>query len=117
VFNRLTMSGVGGRKGRRFMSGSSEQVGDGESEQRGRKVSFQGRSVTIISQNVGGARRVAVHFDESFGTCTASVIRGKETGSTKIVARSLMQPGRITEIHSVTTSDASCSVRTGNVFD
>ena len=123
AFNRLTFSGYGmggpgygtGGRGRRFLSGSSEQVG-GEGSGSARSLSFSGRTMTAISSMQGGARRILVTFDNGFSGCSAEVLTGKAGGVSKIANPSLITPGARVEIHTVKTSAASCKVQNGNVF-
>jgi hypothetical protein len=104
VFNRMQSN-----------SGASGQVaGQGGSGPK-RIPSFEGRSMTIMQPLQGLARRIAVDFDASFASCTASVIFGKETGATSGFMRAFGTKA-LQEIQSVTVSGTSCSVREGNVF-
>lgn len=93
-------------------SGSNEQVSGGGGS---RVPSFSGNSMTIVAPSQGMARRIAVEFGDGFSSCTASVIRGKESGASSGFGTSLITGQRI-ETQSVTTSGASCSLRAGNVF-
>jgi hypothetical protein len=93
-------------------TGANEQV---SGEGGNRVPSFSGNSMTIVAAQQGMARRVAVEFDGGFSSCTASVIRGKESGAGSGFAKSVIIGQRI-EIQSVSTGSASCSVRAGNVF-
>jgi hypothetical protein len=105
IFSRNTM-----QVGRRV--GSAERVGDeGNSH-----VSFAGRSLVAVQMSEHGARRIVVEFDLGFTSCTAEVIRGKETGAASLTANSLIRSGIKVEIQSVKTSNVSCSMRDGNVF-
>ena len=107
VFNKLQNTT---RRG----SGSNEQVaGQGDSN---RIASFSGRTMTFVQPQQGMARRIAAEFDEGFTSCTATVIRGKESGAGSGFSKSLITGLRI-ETKSVTTSGVSCSVRAGNVFE
>jgi hypothetical protein len=114
VFNRLAVSG-GGRRGA-SLSGSSDQVAGMGSDQGKRHVSFQGRSLIVTAQQVSGARRIAANFDDGFTSCTASVIRAKEVGASKIVSQSTLSPGMVVEIYSIRISQPTCSIKNGNVF-
>jgi hypothetical protein len=93
-------------------TGANEQV----SGAGGNRVpSFSGNSMTIVQAQQGTARRIAVEFDGGFSSCTASVIRGKESGAGSGYAKSVITGQRI-EIQSASAGSASCSVRAGNVF-
>ena len=108
IFNRASMTNP--KRGR---SGATERVGD----TKNRNVAFEGRSMVVTQHgSTGGARRIAVAFDDGFSSCTAQVIRGKEEGAGAIVARSAITPGRKVEIASVKTTGVSCAVKNGNVF-
>ena len=93
-------------------TGSNEQV---SGEGGNRVPSFSGNSMTIMAMQQGMARSISVEFGGDFSSCTASVIRGKESGAATGFAKSVITGQRI-EIQSVTTGSASCSVKTGNVF-
>jgi hypothetical protein len=111
LFNRSAMANPAARHGR-GREGSKERVGS----QGHTRISFQGRSLVAIQMQEHGARRILVTFDAGFTSCTANVIRGKETGAQSIRTNSLIRPGAQAEIQSVTTSGVSCSMRDGNVF-
>lgn len=108
VFSRASMTNP-----KRAATGSNDRVGD----TKNRNISFEGHTmIATQSGSTGGARRIMVTFDDAFGSCSARVIRGKQEGADKIVASSLITPGRVTEIVEVKTSGESCSVKNGNVF-
>jgi hypothetical protein len=108
VFNRRVTT----NNGRRGGEGSADQIGNvGKSA-----ISFQSHLMTAVQMQEHGARSIAVSFDQSFSSCTAEVIRGKEDGANAIVADSLIHPGRITIIQSVHISGVSCTIRQGNAF-
>ena len=107
-----------GRVFSKFSATTRRGTGDNEqvSGQGGNRVpSFSGNTMTIVAAQQGIARHIAAEFSGDFSTCTASVIRGKESGAASGFAKSVITGQRI-EIQSVTTSGASCSVRAGNVF-
>lgn len=107
VLSRLTNAN---RRG----SGSSEQIaGEGGST---RATEFTGQSMIVTrARSKGGARRITVEFDATFGSCRAEVVRAKQVGSATTISRSLIT-GRLVEIRSVTVSGASCAIQGGNVF-
>jgi hypothetical protein len=108
IFNRLTMANP-----KRGKSGSSDRIGDTGN----RSITFEGRTMAAVQSGAtGGARRILVTFAEGFARCTAEVIRGKQEGAEKMVARSTITPGATVEILSVQTSGVSCAVKDGNVF-
>ena len=107
VFSQISM-----RNPHRGESGKRDIVG----EAARRHVSLSGSTMTAVQEAAaGGALRIVIAFDEAFSSCTAEVIRGKEQGADKIVARSLIRPEVRVEIASVKTSEGSCAVKDGNV--
>jgi hypothetical protein len=94
--------------------GVSEHVGgSGKGENGGaRTTDFQGRSlIWTAASGGGGATRVQIDFDSSFGSCTASVISGKEAGANTY----FKQKGKV-EVQSTSSSGGSCSIEEGNGF-
>ena len=86
---------------------SDERVGS-EAHDR---VSFAGRTLIVIQNwSQYGARRIQVIFDQGFTSCSADVVRGKETGA------AVIQGSHGAIIQSVKTTGVSCSLRDGNVF-
>jgi hypothetical protein len=80
-----------------------------------RVLNFQGRSLSIIMPLEGGARNIAITFDDNFGGCSARVLTGKPQGTAKLIAQSL-NGGHRFEIFSVKTGPAACNIQDGNVF-
>jgi hypothetical protein len=108
IFNRVSMANP-----RRDASGKRDRIGNGQRLQ----ITLSGRTMTTVQvAQAGGARRIAVQFDDSFTSCTAEVIRGKEEGAEHIVGNSMIRPGARVEIASVKTSGVRCAVKEGNVF-
>ena len=66
-------------------------------------------------QAESGARQMTVDFDSNYGSCTLSVIFGKEDRASGIVIRA--PSGRLTMLESATAANTACSVKEGNVFD
>jgi hypothetical protein len=94
--------------------GVSEHVGgSGKGEKGGvQTTEFQARSLVWTSASGGGgATRIQIDFDASFGSCTAGVIAGKEAGASSF----FKQSGRV-EVQSVSSSAATCSIEEGNAF-
>ena len=104
-FSRLSMS-TGRRSGDRDTVGNEGNV----------RIAVQGRTITAVQPQQGGARRLVVTLDSGFTSCTAQVIRGKEQGAKIIVSQSVLLSGVRNEIASVRTSGESCSIKSGNVF-
>jgi hypothetical protein len=99
-------------------SGSSEQVGGAGRNPTGgpRVIQFQGHSLVIVSEvPSGGARRLQIDFDASFGSCAASVIAGKVPGLSTYIGRSMITGAQV-EVQSRSASGATCSIKEGNVF-
>ena len=108
VFSQISM-----RNPERGESGKRDLVGEGQR----RHISLSGSTMTTVQEAAaGGARRIVITFDAALSSCTAELIRGKEQGADKIVARSLIRPDVRIEIASVKTSEVSCAVKAGNVF-
>lgn len=97
----------------RLGTGANEQVAG----QGGNRIpSFSGNRMTMIQPGQGMARMISVEFDSGFGSCNASAVRGKEAGVASGYGTSVINGKRL-EIQSVNTSGASCSVKSGNVFE
>jgi hypothetical protein len=104
VFNRLTNS-------TRSDTGSNEQVAGQAGAQRA--LVFSGQSMSLFAPfQSGGMRHITVEFDAG---CQARVAYAKQSGATRSVVHSPITDRDI-EFQSVTPGDASCSVRSGNVF-
>jgi hypothetical protein len=102
---RWNASGAGAR-------GVKEQVGgSGKSEYGGAlAIEFQARSLVWTgTSGGGGATRIQVDFDASFGSCAAGVIVGKEAG-----ASTFFRQGGKVEVKEASTSAATCSIEEGN---
>ena len=78
------------------------------------KLEFQGRTLVGTTVLESGARRMTVNFDESFRTCTVSVVLGKEAGMPGVIARGMDTRLRI--IESATVASQSCTITDGNMF-
>jgi hypothetical protein len=93
-----------------------EQVGaSGKTSIGGSQTAdFKEKSLTVISVFQGGAQRVQIDFDGNYGSCTASVIAGKEAGF-KAYSR-LNGAKELVEIQSESTSSATCTIESGNAF-
>src|SRR5262249_31389164 len=92
------------------------QVGyDGPGDRSTRTTAqFQGRSLIMTNQNEGGARQIVVDFDATFSTCQAKVMHGREVGK-NAMHLSGMNAQQI-EVHSVSVSGVSCSIKEGNAL-
>ena len=97
-------------------SGSTEQVAGegGNGPYATRTPSFSGQSMTIISENKGGAGRVIVDFAAGFASCNAKATLAFEAGKTSRSFSPITH--KWVEIKSATPSGASCSVQSGNVL-
>jgi hypothetical protein len=105
---RVVSSGRGGNR-----SGSVSSVGENQSG--GQTARFSGRNLNIFSRFSGGARMVRIDFDQSFSSCQANIVLGRENGTGTMRSRSLISGANL-EIQSSTISGASCAVQSGNVF-
>jgi hypothetical protein len=107
-FTKLTAAG------RRGPSSSNEQVGGAGASLGGgvRSVRADGHSITLQSTYGNYARNLRV--DVGGGSCSAQMSVGKQVGSAPKAFRNT--GGLQIEIHSVSVSGVTCSVRQGNVF-
>ena len=110
-FARLTVSN------QRGASASAERVGAGTRAVADgtRSLQFRGNSLVATSTHGGGARRIQIEFDGGFSSCRANVILGKQPGAQKIIMTNLVSKRQM-EILSASTSAATCSIQSGNVF-
>jgi len=79
-----------------------------------RTIHFQGNSLVDTEAYIRGARRIQIDFDDSFGSCTAHIIAGKEPGASTFITKNI--GGKLIEVRSRTYSDVTCAVRDGNVL-
>jgi hypothetical protein len=104
---RWNATGAGAR-------GVNEQVGGSGNGNYGgvRAAEFQGRSLLwTAASGGGGATRVQIDFDASFGSCTAGLIVGKEAG-----ASTFFRQGGKVEVQEVSIGAVTCSIEEGNAF-
>ena len=107
VFNDLTYSTKGG---------SADRGGQIADRGGNRALTFNGRSLLILMPHgKGGATRIGADFDSSYGSCSAQVVRARESEGTIIKSYSQIIKHTV-EIRSITVGGAACSVRSGNVF-
>lgn len=95
---------------RGFSGGRQTEAGPGQGGAG--TLSFQGSQLVGTAVFSGFARRLTVSFDQSFSSCTASVVYGKSGGPTTWTGFN----GQTYEIISINVSGASCSIREGNAF-
>jgi hypothetical protein len=109
VFSKLTNQTRAG-------SGSTEQVAGegGNGPYATRTPSFSGQTMTIISENKGGAGRVIVDFGAGFSSCSAKATLAFEEGKTSKSFSPITH--KWVEIKSAAPSGASCSIQSGNVL-
>jgi hypothetical protein len=74
---------------------------------------WQGRTFTHTTQFDSGARRVAANFDESFRTCSADVVYGREGGVPGVIVHGMNS--RL-QIFQAKISSISCTITDGNMF-
>jgi hypothetical protein len=99
--------------GKRKLTGSASTVG--ENAGGGQVSQLRGHTLTVMTRFEGGARMARIDFDQSFSSCTATVILGRENGGGVARGRAL-DNGKPLEIASTTVSGTSCSLQNGNVF-
>ncbi len=111
-FSRRTSATPSGRR-----SGKREGVGEiGKSTTGGlRLAQFSGRTLTFTSLLVGAARNITITFDEGFSSCRTSVVVGREPGATVIRLKGIATGDNL-EIQSLTPTQETCAVQSGNVF-
>lgn len=107
VFNRMSTANRGGSA-----DGKGEIAGQG-----GRSLNFSGRSLVAVWQIGRGvaATRITADFDAGFGSCTAQVVRARETPGAIMRTFSPIIKHDI-DIRSHQVGSVSCSIRSGNVF-
>jgi hypothetical protein len=108
VFNRTSTANRGGSA-----EGKGEIAGQG-----GRSINFSGRSLLALFQmgrSSSAATRITADFDAGFGSCSAQVVRARETPGAIVRTYSGIIKHDI-DIRSHQVGSVSCSVRTGNVF-
>jgi len=110
-FSRMSYAFSGAKGG--LKHGKKDAVGGEGSDNR--KVAFSGNTMSVGMGMSGGARNILATFDGSFGSCNAHVLTGKESGSSSIRAKSMVNGNKV-EILSVKTGAASCRIQDGNVF-
>jgi hypothetical protein len=107
VFNDLTYSTRGG---------SADRGGQIAGQGGYRAITFNGRSLLILMPHgKGGATRISADFDSSYASCSAEVVRAKESEGTIIKNYSQIIKHMV-EIRSIKVSGSACSVRSDNVF-
>jgi hypothetical protein len=112
VFAKRTVYSSG--SGRRRGSGSKSSVG--ENSGGNQQAQIRGQSLIITESFIsGGARMAKIDFDQSFSSCTANVILGRESAQGIAHGRSMIS-GQALEIKSAKVTNTSCAVRSGNVF-
>ena len=113
LFSRREATGYGARGARH---GTSDQIGTEGRTVGGltRRVSFEGRSLVFDFAFQSGARRIVITFDETYGSCVARVIHGKESGRATTAYRTLT--GFDIVVHSMEITGMSCRILNGNVF-
>jgi hypothetical protein len=110
IFSRVSASSA-------TRSGKAEAIGLNAKTKTGgvRVAQFDGRSLAYTSEFIGGARNISVDFDDSYRTCTVSVILGKSAGASKIVMPNLALGG-VVEVHAARISGTSCAIKDGNLL-
>ncbi len=108
VFTRQTNATSAG-------SGTTEQVaGEGGGAYPVRTPSFAGKTMTIVGEGRGGARRTVVNFDAGFTSCSARTATAFQEGKSAVSLSPITK--RKVDVISVTAGGASCALQTGNVM-
>jgi hypothetical protein len=79
-----------------------------------RSIHFEGNSLVDTEVYIRGARRIQIDFDNSFESCTAHVVAGKEAGASTFIKKGI--GGSLNELKSRTYSDVTCSIKDGNIL-
>jgi hypothetical protein len=111
IFSRQTSTNFRG-------SGSTEQIAGERGNGRNMDLipTFTGNSMVLFGgPSQGAVRRISLTFDSGFTSCSANVVFGKQSGRMTFRAYSPIVNEYI-EIASASASDATCSIRSGNVF-
>lgn len=109
LFTRSTSSGRGGTHGTDQVGGGGRSLGGGA-----RSVAVSGNTITVQSNWGNYARILRIDVGPGGSSCSAQMSVGKEPGA---APRSFRNVGGFTiEIHSLSVSGVSCSIRPGNVF-
>ena len=108
-FARLTNSGRGGTQSNVQVGGEGQSQGGGA-----RAIKVDGNSITLQANYGNYARNLRVEVAAGGGGCSAQMSVGKEAGSSPKAFRNIA--GYSIEIHSLSVSGVSCSLRQGNVF-
>jgi hypothetical protein len=97
-------------------NGSADRGGQIAGQGGNRAITFSGRSMLMMSAHgKGGANRISADFDSSFASCTAEVLKAKESEQTIVKSYSQIIKHMV-EIRGIQVSGTACSVRSGNVF-
>jgi hypothetical protein len=108
-FTRVTSSGRGGTHGNEQVGGGGDSLGGGT-----RSVKVNGNSIVVQANWANYARNLSVDVAPGGSSCSAQMSVGKEPGSAPKAFRNV--GGFTVEIHSLSVSGVSCSIRQGNVF-
>ena len=108
-FTRVTSSGRGTALGNEQVGSGGESLGGGT-----RSVRIGGNSIIVQADSGNYARKLSIDVTPGGGSCTAKMSVGKESGSAPRAFRN--SSGTTLEIHSLSVSGVSCSIRRGNVF-
>lgn len=108
-FTRVTSSGRGGTHGNDQVGGGGESLGGGA-----RSVTVNGNAIAVQANWANYARSLRIDVAAGGTDCSAQMSVGKEPGSAPKAFRNTA--GQAIEIHSLSVSGVSCSIRPGNVF-
>ncbi len=108
-FTRMTSSGRGSTHGNEQVGGEGESLGGGA-----RAVTVNGNSIAVQANWGNYGRSLRIEVAPGGSSCSAEMAVGKQPGSAPKSFRNTA--GRTIEIHSLSASGVSCSIRQGNVF-
>ncbi len=76
---------------------------------------FEGRTLIGIRKfGENGAARVTIEFDQNFGSCTSTGVRGSDNG--KPIRRITWNGYHIQRLISIRVTDRHCTIQDGNAF-
>jgi hypothetical protein len=107
-FSRLTAGNRSGSHGNEQVGAQGQSLGGGV-----RSIVANGNSITLQATYGNYARNLRIDVAPGGAGCSAQMSVGKEAGS---APKAFQSGGRTIEIHSVSVSGVSCSIRQGNVF-
>jgi hypothetical protein len=112
---RRSTHGRGDGTGRASVGTSQAAPGDAlPHDMNMRRTQFSGDRMMYSEQYRSGARQIVVNFGGGFANCSATVMHGRESGSTERLRSSVTR--ELIDIEAVKTGSVECSVREGPAF-